>query len=154
MDSAPPPPKRPSLRVVAGLAVAMIVGIAAYAILTAPGPPEDPPSVTLVLLQPGDPGDPRVVRVTEATPELPLASFRVTVVDVYTSTAVFTATLRSGTVYTDGAMTFLCDDLTVPGRLSAGDELRLVDFPTGTSYGLTLVHIASQRSLASVTIPL
>lgn len=154
MDAAPSPPKRRRLGAIAGilLVVAAIICAAGYAILTAPGPPEDPPSVTLTLLAPGDPGDPRVVEVTEATPELPLSSFRISVREVSTYTEVFAATLSPGTLYADGATTFTCEDLTVPGRLSVGDEFRLADFPPQASYGLTLVHISSQRSIFSVTV--
>ncbi len=153
MDSAPPPPKRRQAATVLAvlLLVAVVVGFAAYAILRAPRPPEVPPTVTLTVLVLGDPGDPRVVRVTEAAPELPLSSFRVTLRELYTSADVFDATLRPGTVYAEGNATFSCDDLTVSGRLSVGDEFHLADFPQG-SYGLTLVHVESQRSLASVTV--
>lgn len=151
----PPAPRRDRTAIfaVSGIAVAIVVlGAAAYVMLTGPGSPAAPD--VLLSDPPWRAGSTVLVNVTRASPEMPLDRFRADFRDITGSRMVFSVVLTAGSLYQEGAAAATFSDAGATGVLSIGDGIRFVGFPAGATYSLTLVYVPEARSLASVTIPL
>lgn len=135
------------------VAFLLIVGIAAYYILNRETPAGPAPFIDFGSPAFGGPGD-ATVNITDASREVTLSTFRVSLRDLPGGTTLFDVELHVGTLYAQGGAVVSFEDLTSTGTLSVGDLFRLINLPTGVTYSLILVYEPEDRTVASVTIPL
>ncbi len=136
------------------VAFLLIVGIAAYYILNRETPAGPAPFIDFGSPEfGGSPGD-ATVNITDASREVSLSTFRVSLRDLGGGTTLFDVELHVGTLYSGGGAVVSFEDLTSTGTLSVGDLFRLINLPTGVTYSLILVYEPEGRTVASVTIPL